>query len=369
MASTTEAVGMRIHWAWLILGILVCFPDASRAEWPLLPYFIKKNELNRLNRRLAGQVVDHTANHGFDRRFYSQALGEYRDLYVYLPPGYDPQRRYPVMFWMHAYSNDECDFLRTVAPQLDMAMARGELQPLILVAIDGTVSGGCRLIPQATFFTNSRLGRFEDHVMDDVWDFVHERYSVDPDRSKHVMGGASMGGSAAYRMGIRHRDRIGHVLGIFPALNLRYMDCRGGMLGNFHPECDDLREDFSQHSLAAARYFGFIPVPVKILLRPMINPRRARDFVSNENPYELLDTLDLKPGELGMFAAYGTRDQFNMDAQVESFEHRARQKGLEMTVIRRKGARHDRMAALSFVPDVVAWLRERLDDDKGAAAP
>lgn len=360
---------MRIHRAWLILGTLLLLPAAMRAELRLLPKPLRKAELNCLNRRLAGQVVDHTANHGVDRRIYSKSLGQYRDIYVYLPPGFDPESRYPVMFWMHAYSHDECDFLRTVAPQLDMAMARGELPPTIMVAIDGTKSGECRLIPQATFFTNSRLGDFEDYVMEDVWDFVHGNYPVAPDRSKHVMAGASMGGSAAFRMGIRNRDRVGHVVGIFPALNLRFMDCRGGMLGDFHPECDRLRDDFSQHSLAAARYFGFVPVPVKLLLKPMVNPRRARDFVSNENPYELLEIHDLKPGELGMFAASGTRDQFNMDAQVDSFEHRARQKGLEMTVIRRRGGRHDRMTAMSFVPDVVAWLRERLGGDKGAPAP
>lgn len=363
MASIWEAAGMRISWAWWVLAVAMVFPAAVSAEWPPFASIVRKGELNRLNRRLAGEVIDYTANHGVNRRIYSRSLEQYRDIYVYLPPGYTPDRRYPVMFWMHAYSNDECDFLRTVAPHLDDAMARGDMPPTILVAIDGTVSGECRLIPQATFFTNSRLGRFEDHVMVDVWDFVHDRYSINPDPRAHVMGGASMGGSAAYRMAIRYRDRVGNALGIFPALNLRYMDCRGGLLGNFRPECDRLREDFSQHSLAAARYFGFIPVPMKILLRPMINPRNARDFVSDENPYELIDSLGLKPGELGMFAAYGTRDQFNMDAQVESFAHRAGQRGLEMTVIRRKGARHDRMAALSFVPDVVAWLRGRLPDD------
>lgn len=46
--------------------------------------------LERVNRRLSGPVVDYTTNHGSDRRIYSTVLGTPRDLYVYLPPGYDP---------------------------------------------------------------------------------------------------------------------------------------------------------------------------------------------------------------------------------------------------------------------------------------
>ena len=42
--------------------------------------------LDRLNRKLRGRVVDFTENHGADRRIYSPILGRPRDLYVYLPP-------------------------------------------------------------------------------------------------------------------------------------------------------------------------------------------------------------------------------------------------------------------------------------------
>ncbi|HEY2155158.1 MAG TPA: hypothetical protein VGH33_05980 [Isosphaeraceae bacterium] len=38
--------------------------------------------LDHLNRKLAGRVVDHTHNHGDDRRMPSAILGRPRDLYV-----------------------------------------------------------------------------------------------------------------------------------------------------------------------------------------------------------------------------------------------------------------------------------------------
>src|SRR5579872_6394808 len=52
-------------------------------------------ELIDLNRKLKGKVMDYTANHGPDHRIWSRMLGQRRDLYVYLPPNFDPRQRYP----------------------------------------------------------------------------------------------------------------------------------------------------------------------------------------------------------------------------------------------------------------------------------
>ncbi len=57
--------------------------------------------LNRVNRQIHGRIVDFTHNHGADRRIWSPALQQKRDLYVYLPPGFDPCRQYPLLLWLH----------------------------------------------------------------------------------------------------------------------------------------------------------------------------------------------------------------------------------------------------------------------------
>src|ERR1022692_2110852 len=68
-------------------------------------------ELQRVNRSIRGQVLDFTNNHGHDRRIWSAALGAKRDLYVYLPPGYDGVKKYPLVIFLHGASQDEQVFL------------------------------------------------------------------------------------------------------------------------------------------------------------------------------------------------------------------------------------------------------------------
>ena len=73
---------------------------------PLTRFVVRADVAGRAADPVAGQVVDHTANHGVDRRIWSAALGQKRDLYVYVPPSFDPHQRYPVLLWLHGLSGD-----------------------------------------------------------------------------------------------------------------------------------------------------------------------------------------------------------------------------------------------------------------------
>ena len=85
------------------------------------------------------------------------------------------------------------------------------------------------------------------------------------------------------------------------------------------------------------------------------NPDTAR-LVSLENPIEMLDYYDVREGELGMYIGYGGRDQFNIDAQVESFLYRARQRGLTIAVDYDPKGKHDAPTALRLFPCTIRWL-------------
>ena len=64
---------------------------------------------------------------------------------------------------------------------------------------------------------------------------------------------------------------------------------------------------------------------------------------------------------VAMYIAYGGRDQFNIDAQVESFLYRARQRGLTVSVGYDPSGKHDAATALKLLPGVLDWLAVQLE--------
>ena len=196
--------------------------------------------------------------------------------------------------------------------------------------------------------------------MQDVWSFVHRRFCIRPEREAHALVGGSMGGFAAYNLGIKYRASIANVAGILPPLNLRYMDCHGRNFSNFDPDCLGWQEHFRPLK-PVARFYHVIPVRERRLTMPLYGRHvDAMDAVSEQNPVEMLFTYDVRPGELEMFVGYAGRDEFNIGAQVESFLYFARLRGLEVTSVYHPNGKHSVASAETFAPDLFCWLKPRL---------
>src|SRR5262249_52409617 len=148
-----------------------------------------------------------------------------------------------------------------------------------------------------TFFLNTRLGDFEDFIVQDVWDFVVEHYPVRPERGAHILGGVSMGGFAAYNLGIKHRDGFGVVVGVFPPLNLRWVDCHGRYMANFDPKCWGWRTEVERGREVIARFYGgLVTFRLKQIIDPLFGRGPEAIFeVSRENPIEMVDRYGLHP--------------------------------------------------------------------------
>ena len=87
----------------------------------------------------------------------------------------------------------------------------------------------------------------------------------------------------------------------------------------------------------------------------------AIDQIARENPIEMLATYDVHPGEFAMFIGYAGRDEFNIDAQVESFLYYAKFKGLGVAVAYEPDGHHDAATAMKFMPALVRWLGPQLE--------
>jgi S-formylglutathione hydrolase FrmB len=352
-----DPVVPQVRWLAVFLAFALLCPRASATGW-------RKNsdDLVRINKTLAGKVIDHTANHDKDRRIWSKALGQRRDIYVYLPPGFDARCRYPLFLWFHGFAQDEQTFLREVAPRLDGAIRAGKLPPFIVVAPDGSLEGEpCHAKP-GTFFINSKAGPFEDYIMQDVLEFAFSNYPLRPEREAHILAGLSMGGFGAYNLGIRHRDFFATVVGVYPPLNLRWVDDQGRYFAPFDPEHWGWRGLITNRREVIGKFAGGL---VKVTIGQMVDPifgqgeQALREVIKN-NPIEMIDSYHLRPGELDMYVCYGKYDEFNLAAQIESFLYVARQRGLEVGVGYDPNGRHDLETAVRLFPGLVDWLAPRL---------
>jgi hypothetical protein len=107
--------------------------------------------------------------------------------------------------------------------------------------------------------------------------------------------------------------------------------------------------------------FAGIPVCMWQLIGPIHGSGPdAIDAISAENPIELLERLDIKPGQLSLYVAYAGKDQFNIDAQVESFLEVARQRGIQVDVGYEPNGKHSLRTGLKLFPGITAWLNDRL---------
>jgi hypothetical protein len=61
-----------------------------------------------------------------------------------------------------------------------------------------------------------------------------------------------------------------------------------------------------------------------------------------------------------MFLAWGEKDEFNLDAQSESFAYRARQRGLSITTMSDPNGRHSTTTARKFLGPVIDWLAPKI---------
>lgn len=317
---------------------------------------IGRNDLDAVNRRIHGQVLDYTHNHGADRRIWSQALCQKRDLYVYLPPCFDPQQQYPIMIWLHGFAQDEHSFLNDVIEPLDQEISCGKLPPVIIAAPDGSLNGRECLLTAGSFFVNSKAGNFEDYLMQDVWGFLQANFPIRPEAEAHALAGVSMGAGAAFNLAIKYRACFKNVIGIFPPLNTRWLDCHCRYMGNFDPCCWGWRTRVGHGCEVIGRFYGVVTIRLKNVVKPLygLGPDTVAEM-SRENPIEMLDTYNVQEGDLRMYVAYGGRDQFNLDAQVESFLYRAREKGLTVTVGYDPNGKHDRATAKRLFPDIITW--------------
>ncbi|HET8528293.1 MAG TPA: alpha/beta hydrolase-fold protein [Gaiellaceae bacterium] len=121
---------------------------------------------------------------------------------VYLPPGYDPSRRYPVLYLLHGLEGNPSEYWDSLhlVQRLDGLVASGS-RPFVVV----TPVGGQVVDPNA----GEWAAGWEDFVVHDVVPWVDSHLSTIASPGGRALEGLCAGGYGAVDIGLRHPGVFG----------------------------------------------------------------------------------------------------------------------------------------------------------------
>jgi enterochelin esterase-like enzyme len=147
--------------------------------------------------------------------YYSSALGKFRRMHIYTPPGYESGRgKYPVFYLLHGAG--DCDEAWTSVGRagfiIDNLLAAGKVKPMVIVMPAGHTSQNFRMggAPPAPAGQPPR----DEFVLDfvtDVMPYVEKNYRVLTDRGNRAIAGLSMGGNQSLNIAIPNLDKFAYV--------------------------------------------------------------------------------------------------------------------------------------------------------------
>ena len=152
----------------------------------------------------------------------SKSVGTRRKMNVYTPPGYSPDKKYPVLYLLHGIGGEETEWQRFATPNLleDNLLADGKGVPMIIVMPNGRAQKDDR--PVGNVYAGApAFAAFEQDLLKDVIPTIESRYSVQKDQEHRALAGLSMGGGQSLNFGLSHLDTFAWVGGFSSAPNTK----------------------------------------------------------------------------------------------------------------------------------------------------
>jgi GH35 family endo-1,4-beta-xylanase/enterochelin esterase-like enzyme len=155
-------------------------------------------------------------------QYESKTVGTTRKMNVYTPPGYSPEKKYPVLYLLHGIGGDETEWQRFATPDvlLDNLIADQKAVPMIVVMPNGRAQKNDRAEGNV-MASASAFAVFEKDLLDDVIPTIESRYSVQADRKHRALAGLSMGGGQSLNFGLTNLDTFAWVGGLSSAPNTK----------------------------------------------------------------------------------------------------------------------------------------------------
>jgi predicted alpha/beta superfamily hydrolase len=163
--------------------------------------------------------------------FESKIMGNKRNIWVYLPPGYDkePRRRYPVLY-MHDGQN-VFDGMTSYIPNLEWradeaaeALIKAKaVEPLIIVAVSNAqMDRANEYLPTRRKWRDTEMGGRADSygkfLTDELMPFVNKAYRTKTGPMNTGLCGSSFGGVVTLHLGLTRPDAFARLAVVSPSL-------------------------------------------------------------------------------------------------------------------------------------------------------
>lgn len=146
------------------------------------------------------------------KKYYSTIFREWRQFYMYTPPGYEENMnaKYPVLYILHGGGEDERGWATQGKTDiiLDNLIAEKKAEPMIVVMPDGNT------FTDFAGFGERTLKMFESELKEVVIPLVEKNYRVKTDGKNRALAGLSMGGLQTLYVGINNTNMFSY-LGVF----------------------------------------------------------------------------------------------------------------------------------------------------------
>ena len=157
------------------------------------------------------------------KSYYSTTCNRQKDVNILLPPNYDPNKQYPVMYIMHGYY-EGIDRMLTkgnaemhTREMIGNAIAEGAAKEMICVFPDVFSSPTLRACTGMDETNNQAYDNFINDLTKDLMPYMEKNYSILTGKDNTAITGFSMGGREALLIGMKRPDLFGYIGAICPA--------------------------------------------------------------------------------------------------------------------------------------------------------
>lgn len=158
-----------------------------------------------------------------DVTYFSTTADDDKRVNILLPPGYDENGAYPVLYMIHGWGGDYTGHLHedSYLHMLYGNMFReGLAKPMIIVGVDMYTGKQSVKDDLDGYGLRAAYDKTVDDIAVDLMPFMKANYAIAEGRENTAVAGVSEGGAKSLCTGFQWLDRIGYIAGIAPDGNV-----------------------------------------------------------------------------------------------------------------------------------------------------